>query len=71
MKQFWDISEKVAATVTKILGGQKIEVEEVEEILDQIMQDEFNTVLEDDSPYVVIKIIVMSKIDWKTTGGDL
>lgn len=71
MKQFWDISEKVAATVTKILGGQKIEVEEVEEILDQIMQDEFNTVLEDDSPYVVIKIIVMLKIDWKTTGGDL
>lgn len=71
MKQFWDISEKVAATVTKILGGQKIEVDEVEEILDQIMQDEFNTVLEDDSPYVVIKIIVMLKIDWKTTGGDL
>lgn len=37
-----------------ILDGKKVDVEEMEAILDQIMTDEFNALLEDDSPYLVL-----------------
>ncbi|CAO3693395.1 unnamed protein product [Rhizopus stolonifer] len=35
--------------------GKKIDVDEIEEILAQIMVDEFEVILEDDSPYHVAK----------------
>ncbi|KAI8639377.1 Pre-rRNA-processing protein TSR2-domain-containing protein [Parasitella parasitica] len=38
--------------------GKKLDIEEVEDILYQIMTDEFNVTLEDDSPYLVAKHLV-------------
>ncbi|KAI7855861.1 Pre-rRNA-processing protein TSR2-domain-containing protein [Circinella umbellata] len=39
-------------------NGKKLDVEDIETILDQIMTDEFQTILEDDSSYLVAKHIV-------------
>ncbi|ORX48741.1 hypothetical protein DM01DRAFT_1338394 [Hesseltinella vesiculosa] len=38
--------------------GKKVDIEEIEDILTQIMNDEFETLLEDDSGYVVAKHLV-------------
>ncbi|KAI8969185.1 Pre-rRNA-processing protein TSR2-domain-containing protein [Mycotypha africana] len=38
--------------------GKKLDIDEVEDILYQIMTDEFNTTLEDDSPYLVAKHLI-------------
>ncbi|KAI7901781.1 Pre-rRNA-processing protein TSR2-domain-containing protein [Cokeromyces recurvatus] len=38
--------------------GKKIDIEDIEDILIQVMNDEFNTTLEDDSPYLVAKHLV-------------
>lgn len=38
--------------------GKRIDEDEMEEILAQIMSDEFNTLLEDDSAYMVAKQLV-------------
>ncbi|CEP08931.1 hypothetical protein [Parasitella parasitica] len=38
--------------------GRKLDIEEVEDVLYQIMSDEFNATLEDDSPYLVAKHLV-------------
>ncbi|RKP15185.1 Pre-rRNA-processing protein TSR2-domain-containing protein [Piptocephalis cylindrospora] len=38
--------------------GKSIDADEMDEILDQIMKDEFNTILEDDSTYHVGKQLV-------------
>lgn len=40
------------------LDGKKLDIYEVEDILTQIMSDEFNTTLEDDSPYLVAKHLI-------------
>ncbi|KAI9491469.1 Pre-rRNA-processing protein TSR2-domain-containing protein [Zychaea mexicana] len=39
-------------------NGKKLDVEDIETILDQIMTDEFQTILEDDSSYLVAKHLV-------------
>ncbi|CAO3645694.1 unnamed protein product [Mucor fragilis] len=39
--------------------GKKLDIDEVEDILSQIMTDEFNATLEDDSPYLVAKHLVL------------
>lgn len=36
-----------------------MDIDEIEDILNQIMTDEFNTTLEDDSPYLVAKHLVL------------
>ncbi|ORY97766.1 Pre-rRNA-processing protein TSR2-domain-containing protein [Syncephalastrum racemosum] len=38
--------------------GKKVDIYEIEDILTQIMGDEFDTILEDDSPYMVAKHLV-------------
>lgn len=42
-----------------IIDGKKLDIDEVEDILSQIMTDEFNATLEDDSPYLVAKHLVL------------
>ncbi|KAI8059558.1 Pre-rRNA-processing protein TSR2-domain-containing protein [Gongronella butleri] len=46
--------------VTDYFGqhGKKVDIEEIEDILTQIMNDEFHTLLEDDSGYLVAKHLV-------------
>ncbi|CDH48924.1 hypothetical protein RO3G_09801 [Lichtheimia corymbifera JMRC:FSU:9682] len=39
-------------------NGKKLDVDDIEQILAQIMADEFHCVLEDDSPYLVAKHLV-------------
>ncbi|ORY98344.1 Pre-rRNA-processing protein TSR2-domain-containing protein, partial [Absidia repens] len=39
-------------------NGKKVDVDEIEDILNQIMSDEFHTLLEDDSAYLVAKHLV-------------
>jgi pre-rRNA-processing protein TSR2 len=41
------------------VDGKKLDIDEIEDILSQIMTDEFNTTLEDDSPYLVAKHLVL------------
>jgi pre-rRNA-processing protein TSR2 len=41
------------------IDGKKLDIDEIEDILSQIMTDEFNTTLEDDSPYLVAKHLVL------------
>ncbi|KAL0079290.1 Pre-rRNA-processing protein TSR2-domain-containing protein [Phycomyces blakesleeanus] len=40
-------------------NGKKVEVDEIEDILIQIMSDEFQTLLEDDSAYLIAKHLVL------------
>lgn len=42
----------------RFVGGKRLEVDETEEILSDIMADEFSTILEDDSAYLVAKTLV-------------
>ncbi|KAI8088607.1 Pre-rRNA-processing protein TSR2-domain-containing protein [Thamnidium elegans] len=39
--------------------GSQLDIDEIEDILSQIMTDEFNATLEDDSPYLVAKHLVL------------
>ena len=39
--------------------GKKLDIDEVEDILSQVMTDEFNATLEDDSPYLVAKHLIL------------
>ncbi|KAI8338562.1 Pre-rRNA-processing protein TSR2-domain-containing protein [Chlamydoabsidia padenii] len=39
-------------------NGKKVDIDEIEDILNQIMSDEFHTLLEDDSGYLVAKHLV-------------
>ncbi|KAI8978425.1 Pre-rRNA-processing protein TSR2-domain-containing protein [Pilobolus umbonatus] len=39
--------------------GKKLDIDEIEDILNQIMTDEFQTTLEDDSPYMVAKHLIL------------
>lgn len=48
-----------ASWLTWFLDGKKLDIDEVEDILSQIMTDEFNATLEDDSPYLVAKHLVL------------
>jgi pre-rRNA-processing protein TSR2 len=41
-----------------LIDGKKLDIDEIEDILSQIMTDEFHTTLEDDSPYLVAKHLV-------------
>ncbi|CAO3634706.1 unnamed protein product [Cunninghamella blakesleeana] len=47
-------------TITDFFGknGKKVDTEDIEDILNQIMLDEFQTLLEDDSAYLVAKHLV-------------
>lgn len=47
------------AIFTINLDGKKLDIDEIEDILTQVMTDEFNTTLEDDSPYLVSKHLVL------------
>ncbi|KAI9298642.1 hypothetical protein K502DRAFT_299272 [Neoconidiobolus thromboides FSU 785] len=53
-KRDWMLDIIVAEFRTK---GKRIEVFDIEDILTQIMSDEFETILEDDSAYIVSKDI--------------
>ncbi|GAA5811208.1 hypothetical protein MFLAVUS_004639 [Mucor flavus] len=39
--------------------GSQLDIDEIEDVLAQIMTDEFNATLEDDSPYLVAKHLVL------------
>ncbi|KAG0165166.1 hypothetical protein DFQ28_009179 [Apophysomyces sp. BC1034] len=55
-----DKRDWMIATVVEYFdkNGKKLDIEDIEDILIQIMNDEFHTMLEDDSAYLVSKHIV-------------